>query len=98
MAYVRISEAAELLGVSTDTVRRWVDAGKIRPARSEGQLTVDAVDLARFAAEQAHTPDPGARPRPPRRVDTARATGRLTGDVRHLGRSTVSTAPPRLAL
>lgn len=74
MAYVRISEAAELLGVSTDTVRRWVDAGKIRAARSEGQLAVDAVDLARFAAEQAHTPDPG-------RAGMASTRNRLKGIV-----------------
>ena len=59
MAQVRIAEASELLGVSTDTVRRWVDAGRIQPASSGGALAVDAVDLARFAAEQSHAPDPG---------------------------------------
>ncbi|WP_156186541.1 excisionase family DNA-binding protein, partial [Cellulomonas sp. A375-1] len=29
MAHFRISEAAELLGVSDDSVRRWVEAGAL---------------------------------------------------------------------
>ncbi|WP_153503813.1 TOBE domain-containing protein [Cumulibacter manganitolerans] len=59
MTQLRIGEAAELLGVSTDTVRRWVDGGKVKSGDAAGKHGVDAVDLARFAAEQAHTPDPG---------------------------------------
>ncbi|QHC00726.1 helix-turn-helix domain-containing protein [Epidermidibacterium keratini] len=73
MAQLRISEAAELLGVSSDTVRRWVESGKVKGAGS-GPLGVDARDLARFAADQAHTPDPG-------RTGQASARNRMKGIV-----------------
>lgn len=74
MTHLRIAEAAELLGVSTDTVRRWVDAGKVKAAGGPGALSVDAADLARFAADQAHTPDPG-------RAGEASVRNRLKGIV-----------------
>lgn len=43
-----------MLGVSDDTVRRWVDAGLL-PASldSAGRKVVDGADLARFAKSQA---------------------------------------------
>lgn len=52
MAFVtqfRISEAAELLGVSTDTVRRWADSGKLVAHRdASGNRVVAGVDLAAY--------------------------------------------------
>lgn len=46
----RISEAAELLGVSGDTVRRWIDADRL-PARRDahGHRSIEGADLAAFA-------------------------------------------------
>ncbi len=58
--HYRISEAAGLLGVSDDTVRRWVDSGQLRAERaSSGRLVIDGAVLAGFARDQARsTPDP----------------------------------------
>ncbi len=53
----RIGQAAELLGVSTDTVRRWADAGRVKAtAGSGGRRYVDGADLARLAVELAGEP------------------------------------------
>ncbi|MEU6998313.1 helix-turn-helix transcriptional regulator [Nonomuraea sp. NPDC046570] len=53
MTTFRISEAAALLGVSSDTVRRWVDAGRLAAERDEhGHRRVNGVDLAAFARAQ----------------------------------------------
>ncbi|GAB3554346.1 helix-turn-helix transcriptional regulator [Actinopolyspora lacussalsi] len=50
----RVSEVAELLGVSDDTVRRWVDAQQL-PAESDGsgRLVVEGSALAGFARARA---------------------------------------------
>ncbi|MEU8246684.1 helix-turn-helix transcriptional regulator [Nonomuraea sp. NPDC048916] len=53
MTTFRISEAAALLGVSSDTVRRWVDAGRLAAERDEhGHRQVSGADLAAFARSQ----------------------------------------------
>lgn len=60
MPQLRISEAAALLGVSDDTIRRWADAGKLSTSRGEGgRLVVDGAALAAFAHELAGAPDIG---------------------------------------
>lgn len=49
-----MGRAAQLLGVSTDTVRRWADAGSFPTHRDpHGYRVVDASDLASFAVELA---------------------------------------------
>jgi molybdopterin-binding protein len=49
-----IGQAAELLGVSPDTMRRWVDGGQLPATRSAGgRRRLDGVALARFSAERA---------------------------------------------
>jgi molybdopterin-binding protein len=60
MSTFRIKEAASLLGVSTDTVRRWADDGRIgTTSDARGRLAVDGVTLARFAQELAGSADHG---------------------------------------
>ena len=56
MPTFRIKEAANLLGVSYDTLRRWADGGRIaRTTDPSGRLAVDGVALARFAQELAES-------------------------------------------
>lgn len=58
----RIGEAADLLGVSVDTVRRWIDGGRLGAARDEhGHRVVAGADLAAFARSLADEPDAGTR-------------------------------------
>jgi molybdopterin-binding protein len=60
MPTFRIKEAASLLGVSTDTVRRWADGGRIETTTdASGRLAIDGVELARFAQKLAETGDRG---------------------------------------
>jgi molybdopterin-binding protein len=50
MPTYRIGEAAELLRVSPDTIRRWVDAGRLAAGRDpHGHRSIDGADLAGFA-------------------------------------------------
>ena len=66
MSHLRISEAASLLGVSDDTVRRWVDGGRLASTLDgSGRKVVPGADLARLAeelaADAAADPDSGHR-------------------------------------
>jgi len=56
----RIREAADLLGVSDDTLRRWVDAGAIAATPdATGRKVVDGASLAELARHHgAATQDP----------------------------------------
>lgn len=54
MTVFRISEVASLLDVSSDTVRRWVDSGRLAAERDEhGHRIVSGVDLAAFVRSPA---------------------------------------------
>lgn len=59
MAQMRVSEAAELLAVSPDTVRRWIESGRLPATKGEGVTLVDGAGLARLAEEVAHPPTVG---------------------------------------
>jgi len=60
MPTFRIKEAAGLLGVSPDTLRRWADSGRIETTTdSSGRRAVDGVTLARFAQDLAESADHG---------------------------------------
>ena len=79
----RMGEAAALLGVSVDTVRRWADDGRLTTHRTEGgHRLVDAADLARLATEMAEAPEPGI-------TAGASARNRLTGLVTRVVRDGV---------
>ncbi len=57
MAEIRISEAATLLGVSDDTVRRWIDQGRLTAGQdASGRQVVPGAELAELASSIAHDP------------------------------------------
>lgn len=78
MPVYRIREAAELLGVSDDTLRRWVDQGRLTTTTDAGNRQVVAgADLAALARDLA-----AAAPRPdPRPVVSESARNRFVGLV-----------------
>jgi molybdopterin-binding protein len=50
----RIREAADLLGVSDDSLRRWADGGRVATRLdATGRQVVDGAELARFAEQNA---------------------------------------------
>lgn len=57
MHQYRFSAAAQLLGVSDDTLRRWADAGRVTTGLdSDGVRVVEGPELAAFAVELAGDP------------------------------------------
>lgn len=57
MHHYRLSAAAQLLGVSDDTVRRWADAGRLSTTvDGEGRRVVEGGALAAFAVALAGDP------------------------------------------
>lgn len=74
MSVYRVSEAAELLGVSDDTVRRWIDAGRLESSTDAGRTVVPGEALAALAVELSAAPDP-------QRARAVSARNRLLGLV-----------------
>jgi len=86
MPTFRIKEAAHLLGVSTDTLRRWADGGRVATTRdAAGRLAVDGAALARLAQRLAETADRGEG----QTVAAHSARNRFTGLVTRVVRDTV---------
>ena len=53
----RVAEAADLLGVSADTVRRWSDSGKLASSRDAGgRRVIEGAALAELAAQLGRGP------------------------------------------
>ncbi|MEI7057707.1 helix-turn-helix transcriptional regulator [Nocardioides sp. CCNWLW239] len=82
MATYRIAEAADLLGVSDDTVRRWIDAGRIEASTENGRAVIEGVALAELASELADAPDPD-------RAKAVSARNRMLGIVTRTTKDTV---------
>ncbi len=68
----RIGEAADLLGVRAETLRRWERQGKLRTTRTSGrQRLVPAAEVARLMAER----------RPSQPIAAASARNRFPGVI-----------------
>jgi len=85
----RIRQAADLLGVSDDTLRRWADTGRLPTTTDEsGRRAVEGAELARFAGQLATgTPAPDREGSLTGGRSSAR--NRLTGLVTRVVRDTV---------
>jgi molybdopterin-binding protein len=80
----RLRDAADLLGVSDDTVRRWAESGRLETASdSAGRRVVEGAVLARFAEANA-TVLPEAGP-----ITRESARNRFVGLVTRVVRDTV---------
>ena len=83
MSQIRISDAAALLGVSDDTVRRMIDAQRLPSTHDgSGRIVVDGADLAEVAQELA-------RPAPVGVVADESARNRMRGIVTRVLKDTV---------
>ncbi len=70
-----MGEAAQLLGVSVDTLRRWADSGRVSTRRTEGgQRLVPGAELARVAPTLREAAEPET-------VSARSARNRFTGIV-----------------
>jgi molybdopterin-binding protein len=84
MTTYRIAEAAVLLGVSDDTLRRWIDAGRVASTQEEGRTVIPGADLAALAESLADHPDRDAT-----RASAVSARNRLAGIVTKVTKDTV---------
>jgi len=83
MTHLRISDAAQLLGVSDDTVRRMVESGRLPSGHDDsGRLVVEGADLADVARDIA-------RPAPVGVVADESARNRMRGIVTAVLKDTV---------
>src|SRR6476661_5139702 len=80
---VRVGEAADLLGVSVDTLRRWTAAGRLRVRRSAGdQRLVALSDIRHLQSE--------LRQKRPRPIVAQSARNRFPGVVTKVERDRVA--------
>lgn len=79
----RLAEAAEILGVSDDTVRRWVDAGRLSTTGTSPAV-IAGPELAALAESLLAEPD-----RERSRANAVSARNRLPGIVTRVKRDSV---------
>ena len=81
---IRVGDAAEILGVSIDTLRRWEASGRLRVSRSKGgQRLVALSEVRRLQAERRHA-------RPERPIVAQSARNRFPGIVTKVERDRVA--------
>lgn len=86
MPEYRVAEAADLLGVSDDTLRRWVEAGRVAASAERGRTTIVGRDLAELAKQLADDPDQSGRST---RAASVSARNRMRGIVTAVKADTV---------
>ncbi len=83
MPAYKTSVVADLLGVSTDTVRRWIDEGRLESSPATGrQRSIDGAQLAEFLSQRASAYEPES-------VLAQSARNRFTGIVTKVERDTL---------
>jgi molybdopterin-binding protein len=88
---LRIGQAAEILGVGVDTIRRWIDDGRLASQRSRGgQRQVPIAEVTRLIAERR-------REVPDRPIVASSARNRMAGVVTRVERDRVAAAVEVLA-
>ena len=73
-----------MLGVSNDTMRRWIDSGRVAATSEHGPAEIEGVDLAELARSLADAPG-----RHGTRASAVSARNRLAGIVVAVKRDTV---------
>ena len=88
MTTYRVAEAADVLGVSNDTLRRWIDAGRVPAAPgADGKTRIEGADLAALAKSLAeHGPEGFGHVS---RATSVSARNRLRGIVTAVKKDTV---------
>ncbi|WP_141012535.1 TOBE domain-containing protein [Nocardioides sambongensis] len=84
MTTYRVAEAAEILGVSNDTVRRWIEADRVPAVTAGGRTEIEGAALAELATSLQ---DDAARDRTAGPSVSAR--NRMAGIVTRVTRDTV---------
>jgi molybdopterin-binding protein len=89
--HIRIGQAAELLGVGVDTLRRWEAEGRLSTVRSSGgQRTVPIAEVSRLLGERR-------RASPDRAIVAQSARNRFAGIVTRIERDRVAAVVEVLA-
>jgi molybdopterin-binding protein len=90
MPSYRVRQAAMLLGVSDDTLRRWAESGRLETVKDPaGRAMVDGASLARLAEQIAASGPTGGPDAAGVEVVRESARNRLTGLVTRVLRDTV---------